>query len=291
MKRLGKLLTTLLSVAALGLTGCADSEEAVVEVSAPPAPGVAETRSEPIAYVEYLQCKFGPNYSAESFGSYLAAWNAEVDGMTDRNLSAFGYLPNEWSSDVFDGVWVLRWNDKESRDAGWKEYAESGAADRLREQHPGIIECGPNEGLDLFAFNAYSQKSPTKPWTQQNPPYAATMQFCSMTEGRPLTDLRDHVTDEFLPYLAASEARIENSTYWYQVAFMDKETSSGEPSTASGAFDLVWMNFWETLEQQAEGNADWAEHGSAVQAKFDELMQCGDQIPYRGHYFRTVASS
>ena len=126
MKRLGNLLTTLLSVAALGLTGCADSEEAVVEVSAPPAPVVPETRSEPIAYVEYLQCKFGPNYSAESFGPYLAAWNAEVDGMTDRNLSAFGYLPNEWSSDVFDGVWVLRWNDKESRDAGWKEYAESG---------------------------------------------------------------------------------------------------------------------------------------------------------------------
>lgn len=83
MKRLGNLLTTLLSVAALGLTGCADSEEAVVEVSAPPAPVVPETRSEPIAYVEYLQCKFGPNYSAESFGPYLAAWNAEVDGMTD----------------------------------------------------------------------------------------------------------------------------------------------------------------------------------------------------------------
>lgn len=284
-------MTSLVCFAALGLTGCADSEEAVEEGSAPPAPVALETPSEPIAYVEYLQCKFGENYNAESFGPYLAAWNAEVDAMTDRNLNAFGYLPNEWSSDAFDGVWVLRWNDKESRDAGWKEYEKSGAADRSREEYPGIIECGPNEELDLFAFNAYSQKSPTKAWTQQNPPYAATMQFCSMTDGRPPTDLREHVTNEFLPYLTASEARIEDSTYWYQVAFMDSETSTGEPSTASGAFDFVWMNFWETLEQQAESKADWSEHGAAVQAKFNELMQCGDEIPYRGHYFRTVASS
>ena len=93
MKRLGNLLTTLLSVAALGLTGCADSEEAVVEGSAPPASVVPETRSEPIAYVEYLQCKFGPNYSAESFGPYLAAWNAEVDGMTIETSARLATFP------------------------------------------------------------------------------------------------------------------------------------------------------------------------------------------------------
>ncbi|MGB1191112.1 MAG: hypothetical protein ACPHF3_01670 [Pseudomonadales bacterium] len=290
MKRL-KLLTTLVSIVALGLAGCADSENAVSEVTPPPAPIQAEVRSEPIAYVEYLQCRFGENYSPESFAPYLAAWNAEIDGMTDRGLSAFGYLPNDWRSDAFDGVWVLRWNDKESRDAGWQEYAASGAAERLREEYPGLIECAPNDGLDLFAFNTYSQKSPTKTWTQQNPPYAATMQFCSMIDGKAPSVLRDHVTDEFLPYLKATDARIKDNTYWYQVAFMDEDTSTGDPSTATGEFDFVWMNFWETLDQQSEGSADWAEHGAAMQAKFDEIIQCGDEIPYRGHYFRTPANS
>jgi len=27
-----------------------------------------------------------------------------------------------------------------------------------------------------------------------------------------------------------------------------------------------------------------------MQAKFDRIMECGTEIPYRGHYFRTAAN-
>ena len=296
MRQSPQLLTILAVICALSLASCSDAKDsspsAAPEAQDSPSQtsAAAEARQEPAAYVEYLQCKFGENYSPESFQTYLAAWNTELDAMTDRGVSAFGYLPNDWTSEVFDGVWVLRWDDKTSRDAGWQDWAASGAAARLRENHAGVIECAPDQELDLFAFSTYSQKAPTKAWTQDNPPYAATMQFCSMIDDRPVLDLKDHVTNEFLPYIEASEARITGNTYWYQVAFIDVETSTGDPSTASAPFDFVWMNFWETLEDQTEGNADWAEHGAAMQAKFDRIMECGTEIPYRGHYFRTAAN-
>ncbi len=296
MKHLFRLPTLLVSIGVFGLTGCGDSQNSSMEAApqtennASQTSAEADTRIAPRAYVEYLQCQFGANYSPENFQPYLADWNAELDAMTDHGVSAYGYLANEWKSEVFDGIWVLRWDNKQSRDAGWQEYAASGAAARLRENHPDIIECAPDQDLDLFAFSTYSQKTPTQAWTQDNSPYAATMQFCSMIDDRPVTDLRDHVTNEFLPYLTTTEARVTNNTYWYQVAFMDEETSTGDPSTSSGPFDFVWMNFWETLEDQAEGNADWAEHGVAMQAKFDSIMTCGAELPYRGHYFRTAAN-
>jgi hypothetical protein len=250
-------------------------------------PTGAPSTSVPVAYVEYLQCQFGENYSADSFQAFLAAWNSEIDQLEDRGLSAFGYLPRDWQSDRFDGIWVLRWPNKDSRNAGWQTYAASGAEARIQAAHPGVIECAPDEGLDLFAFNAYTQRPTPPTWSMENPPYAVSMQICSMADGRPVTNVRDFVTADYLPYLAKADERLPESGYWYQVAFMDQETSTGTPSTAEGPFDFVWMNFWNSPEQESISMADWSDNGQALQSQFDAMTNCQAPIPYDGYYFRT----
>ena len=109
-----------------------------------------------------------------------------------------------------------------------------------------------------------------------------------MTTG--LTDLRDFVTSSS-PYLDEADARLEGNTYWYQVAVMDEENSIGRPSTASMPFDFVWMNYWNSAEEEATSMADWGANGSEIQSQFDELTSCQEAIPYNGYYFRTASNS
>ena len=280
------------------LWGCSGETTTEKENSAPDETQVTDATSAvsegpvtPTSYSEYLQCQFGDNYSPEAFQAFLADWNAEISQLPDQGLRAFGYMPRDWSSEAFDGVWVLRWPSMEQRNAGWKEYADSGAQSRLRAAHPDLIECAPDNDLGLFAFNTYSQRNAPDTWTQTSPPYAITMQICAMNDERPLTDLRDFVTSEYLPYLQQADARLEGNTYWYQVGVMDEENSIGKPSTATMPFDFVWMNFWNSLEEEATSMADWGENGVEMQAKFNELTTCQDAIPYNGYYFRTGANT
>lgn len=277
--------------------GCSQEAGTGEEGSASQAAQQTEPTSEssegavtPTSYTEYLQCEFGENYSPETFQTFLADWNAEISELPDRGLRAFGYMPRDWSSDAFDGIWVLRWPNVDDRNAGWKDYADSGAQARLRAAHPDLIECAPENELGMFAFDTYSRRTAPDTWTQESSPYAITMQICAMNDDRPLTDLRDFVTTSYLPYLDKADARLEGNTYWYQVAVMDEENSVGRPSTASMPFDFVWMNYWNSVEEEGTSMADWGANGVEMQAQFDALASCQDAIPYNGYYFRTSSS-
>ncbi len=279
------------------LWGCSQESGTVEESAAPQTAQQAETEPAPsegavtpTSYTEYLQCEFGENYSPEAFQTFLADWNAEISELPDRGVRAFGYMPRDWSSDAFDGIWVLRWPNVDDRNAGWKDYADSGAQARLRAAHPDLIECAPENELGMFAFDTYSRRTAPDTWTQETSPYAITMQICAMNDDRPLSDLRDFVTTSYLPYLDEADARLEGNTYWYQVAVMDEENSVGRPSTASMPFDFVWMNYWNSAEEEGTSMADWGVNGVEMQAQFDELATCQDAIPYNGYYFRTASN-
>ena len=286
------------AMAALFLLGCSGEPDGTENGSSPSISAATNAESSdngqtvpPTSYTEYLQCDFGEAYSPEAFRAFLTDWNAEIDQLPDRGLRAFGYLPRAWSSEAFDGIWVLRWPNIQERDAGWKEYAEAGVQERLRSTHPDLIECAPENELGLFAFDTYSRRSAPESWNQSTSPYSVSMQICAMNDDRPLTDLRDFVTSEYLPYLAQTDSRLEGNTYWYQVAVMDEENSIGQPSTASAPFDFVWMNYWNNIEEETTSMEDWAANGGKLQEGFDAIATCQDPIPYDGHYFRTASSS
>ena len=96
----------------LVLWGCSQETNTEKGASAPEAAQVSGAESEgtvtPTSYTEYLQCQFGQNYSPEAFQPFLADWNQEISQLPDRGLRAFGYMPRDWSSEAFDGIWVLR---------------------------------------------------------------------------------------------------------------------------------------------------------------------------------------
>ena len=136
------------------LWGCSQESGTVTESAVPQTAQQAETEPSPsegavtpTSYTEYLQCEFGENYSPEAFQTFLADWNSEISELPDRGVRAFGYMPRDWSSDAFDGIWVLRWPNVDDRNAGWKDYADSGAQARLRAAHPDLIECAPENEL------------------------------------------------------------------------------------------------------------------------------------------------
>ena len=115
------------AMAALFLLGCSGEPDGTENGSSPSISATTNAESSdngqtvpPTSYTEYLQCEFGGAYSSEAFRAFLTDWNAEIDQLPDRGLRAFGYLPRAWSSEAFDGIWVLRWPNVQERDAGWQ---------------------------------------------------------------------------------------------------------------------------------------------------------------------------
>ena len=72
-----RLKLAVLALAGIFLSACdnaVDLDEASVE---------AEVEPTPVAYYEYLWCKRGENWTMESAQSFIADWNAELDGMAN----------------------------------------------------------------------------------------------------------------------------------------------------------------------------------------------------------------
>ena len=179
-----------LALAGIFLSSCdnaVDVDEALVE---------AEVEPTPVAYYEYLWCKRGENWTMESAQSFVADWNAELDGMENTLDSAFVYVPKNSENQNFDTVWVLRFPDKAAMEKGWSTYQESGADDRLQSMHHGVVECGNEVAENRFGFDMYSAVSTPDGFGDEEP-YLVQGQFCNFNDGKGPEDLAQVIQDHF----------------------------------------------------------------------------------------------
>ena len=188
----------VLALAGIFLSSCdnaVDVDEALVE---------AEVEPTPVAYYEYLRCKRGENWTMESAQSFVADWNAELDGMENTLDSAFVYVPKNSENQNFDTVWVLRFPDKAAMEKGWSTYQESGADDRLQSMHPGVVECGNEVAENRFGFDMYSAVSTPDGFGDEEP-YLVQGQFCNFNDGKGPEDLTRVIRDHFVPEIEQEE--------------------------------------------------------------------------------------
>ena len=71
-----------------------------------------------VYFNQFIPCKAGPDYSAETMKDFVAEWN-ELVAVYDEMVWAGGYAP---ASGQQGGWWELQWSSKEAADAAWESW-------------------------------------------------------------------------------------------------------------------------------------------------------------------------
>ena len=276
---MNKIMFFVLVVLLLG--GC---QEEIPQPELQPEPQEAETAQiTPAAYYEYLRCNQGENYSTETSQAFVGDWNAAVNEMEDPVYASMAYFPRGWKAEDYDGLWVLRWADKETSEKGWANYIASGTDAALREKHPEVLECGSETGVNRFGFDTYIPRPAPTGFSDGEPPYFVTNQFCTFNEGKSGKDVRAIIQDHYLPLLDASAQTNPDSTYFFMIGVPDFEPAQ--------PMNFNWIHLWKTA---AEGEASLAtfsesEEGKAFLSILSETATCQDLRPWDGYFLRKPA--
>ena len=233
----------------------------------------------PAAYYEYLWCKRGDNWTQETSMKFVADWNAEIEKLENIVEGAFGYQPRGETDDRFDGLWALRWTDKETMTAGWDEYEKAGINDRLQEKYPDHLTCGNTVGQDRHGFVTYQPLEAPEGFASELPYYLEN-NFCSYKEGRSIDDFRPFMLEQFIPYIQASKAQGLYQGYWFLVGVPDGV--SPEPG------DFNWIHFSASAEESARDNMIFenSKGGQELQAKMLEILDCSEPSKWDGYVIR-----
>ena len=283
-----KKLSVFVATGLMLLIGCS-AEKSEQAASAEPDVADAEesTTREPVGYFEYLWCEAGENYNDETIAALVAEWNSITDGLNARVNGAFAYLPREWEDENFDGLWVLRWNDKAHSEAGWAEYEAAGADALIQANHPGVLTCGNEPGVNRFGFNGYIPREiPSSFDLTTEGPYFLMNQFCAFNDGKGGLDLREAVMGQYIPLLDEIGQENPGSSYWFRIGVPDFEPNAEQPMSFN------WINFWQTAEEGAQSTAAYnaSEEGQNMTAAFDAIATCTDPQPWNGIVLRAPDS-
>ena len=275
------LRTVLLIVMGLLVAACDRANQNPAEEN-----DSAEAASpKPVAYYEYLWCKEGENNNDETVAAFVADWNKALDGMEQTLSGAFAYIPRGWKSEDFDGLWVLRWPDKDTMQRGWANYAESGTDESLAEAHPGVLACGNEAGVNRFGFDLYAPIEVPDGFANESP-YFLQNQFCTFNEGKVPEDLTEVIREDFLPVIRAGKEQGIYSSYWFMVGVPD----GFEPAQP---MDFNWIDFWNTADEGPTETAffEGTKDGQAVMERFNEVMTCSESQPWDGYVLRNAEAT
>ena len=251
----------------------ADSSVALEDSSASP-----EATPEPTGYTEYLWCSDGENYSQELADGRNSMWIEEVNALGMTNLGSAEIVPSGWSSENFDRIAILFWENKEARDAGWEIYLESGIEDKLNESYPGVQTCGGDDWVNVYPTNAYLVRAANLP-----NPFTVGYQFCSFNEGKGPDDVRDFLAGPWAEFLARYDSENPDSPYGLSINVPDfddeaVEVHEGVPDT----FDYVWVNLWGDEEEREKGWSAVEEYGQGMMEAGNAASTCSEEQVYAG---------
>ena len=234
-------------------------------------------------YVEYMWCSTGTNATEERIAALLADTNRLVDELGGESLNGYRLHPNGWTSDEFDYIDALWWPNKETRDAVWQAWTEADAQANIDAMHPDVEACGGENFENMWGFNVEVPRSPSRPWTWENPPAAVDFMFCSFNEGKNADDLSPILTGSYEKFLAEYEEANGPSGYFYSIHYPVFDVASATQSEiAPDQYDTVWANYWETNAEKASGMNAFVADGQEIQAEFDSVATCGDRLAYDG---------
>ena len=262
-----------------GLFACSPAERPVKEdvAASTEVAGSAES-PEPNGYTEYLWCSNGENYSQEAVDARNAMWIQEVNALGMTGLGSADITPSGWSSENFDRVTILFWENKEARDAGWKSYLDSGIEDKLEEAYPGVETCGGENWANVYPNNSYRLREVTL-----SDSFTVGYQFCDFNEGKGREDLRNFLAGPWTEFLTRYDSENPTASFGTNVNVPDfddetVEVHEGVPDT----FDYIWVNLWG---DEAGLNSGWAaveDYGQGMMETANSVADCSEEQVWSG---------
>tara|TARA_B110000908_G_scaffold160772_1_gene204335 strand:- start:149 stop:952 length:804 start_codon:yes stop_codon:yes gene_type:complete len=249
-----------LAVVLATLAGCAKEEVSVKVVE-------EQAANSPEMLVEYMWCKAGPDYSAETFAALAADWNELNDTSMHKAVGAFGLVPKAESPN-FDSIWTNVWTSQEARDAGWKDWLANDAAD-FGAKHDATLVCNP-ERVFLFAVSSVVNPDVEYDWTGTIP---AMYSFCKLNEGKTQADAAA-ATGMFIDWVAAGRAATGPNGLMVNslTPLFDPETTEG----AAAGIDGYRSVFWANAAEREAGMAAWLAEGNIAREAGEAAMSCDD---------------
>ena len=266
-----------------GLLACSPAERPADKSVVAPESNASETTPEPNMYVEYLWCSNGENYSKEAADARNAMWVDAVNSLGMKDLGASEITPLGWSSENFDRVSILFWENKEARDAGWDAYLKSGIEERLNEAYPDVETCGGEDWANVYPTNSYQIRQ-----VDLSDSFTVGYQFCNFNEGKGPEDLRAFIRGPWADFLARFESENPTMTFGTSVNVPDfddeaVEVHEGVPDT----FDYLWVNLWGDPSQREMGWAAVAEYGQDMMQAANETATCAEEQVWTARRIKT----
>ena len=263
----------------LGLFACSPAERPADKSVISSGSDVAqESAPEPTGYTEYLWCSNGGSYSAEAAAARNAMWVEEVNALGMTDLGAAEITPSGWSSENFDRITILFWENKEARDAGWKTYLASSVEEKLNEAYPDVEVCGGDAWANVYPTYSYQIRQ-----ADLSDPFTVGYQFCNFNEGKGPDDVRAFIAGPWADFLERYDSENANSSYGLSINVPDfddeaVEVHEGVPDT----FDYIWVDLWGDQDERANGLAAVEEYGESMMQAANETSTCVDEQVWTG---------
>ena len=221
-----------------------------------------------VYFNQFIPCKAGPDYSAETMENFVAEWN-ELVAVYDEMVWAGGYAP---ASGQQGGWWELQWSSKEAADVAWESWLSREDAQEWDQSSNNVLECD-NTRVGDFDFHV-GINAPDFDWTS----FATASLACRYTEGSTQEDLMADM-DLFNIWVA------DNGTgdpYTYGVYLPQDDTDP---------YDFYWLNWHQSFDSMETGDINWLENGADMQAVFDSHAVCDDPQLWNTAEFKNELSS
>ncbi len=235
-------------------------------------------------YTEYIWCKNGDQHSEQAQAARDQMWIDEINAIGMEELRSVDIKPSDWSSDFFDRMTVLFWQDKDARDDGWQAYLSSGIEDTLNAAHPDVENCGGDEWKAVYGFNSYQVEEP-----KVDGAFKVGYQFCSFREGKSLNDLRQVIDGEFADFVERYRAENPDSSWGANVNVPDFNLADVTVhENVPNETDYMWVNIWGNPSEYDTTYVAIEAYGKDMMDAFNAIEICNEEQVYDGHRVKTL---
>ena len=221
-----------------------------------------------VYFNQFIPCKAGPDYSAETMKDFVAEWN-ELVAVYDEMVWAGGYAP---ASGQQGGWWELQWSSKEAADAAWESWLSNAEAQEWDRSSRNVLDCDNTQVGDFDLHGGVA--APDFDWTS----FATQSQACRYTDGSTQADLMADM--ELFNKWVADNGNGDPYTYGVYI-----------PQDSSDPYDFYWLNWHQNFDTMEAGNMNWVENGKEMQAIFDSHAVCDDAQLWNSAEFKNEMNS
>ena len=221
-----------------------------------------------VYFNQFIPCKAGPDYSAETMKAFVAEWN-ELVAVYDEMVWAGGYAP---ASGQQGGWWELQWSSKEAADAAWESWLSNAEAQEWDQTSRNVLDCDNSQVGDFDLHGGVA--APDFDWTS----FATQSQACRYTDGSTQADLMADM--KLFNKWVADNGTGDPYTYGVYI-----------PQDSSDPYDFYWLNWHQNFDTMEAGNMNWVENGKEMQATFDSHAICDDAQLWNSAEFKNEMNS